>query len=64
MEMTLLNLKNSLKEFKNNNKIPVTLTAGITLIITSTVALVTVPPLAISLVLSFLWILSVLVLYL
>jgi hypothetical protein len=58
--MTLLNLK----EFKNNNKIPVTLTAGITLIITSTVALVAVPPLAISLVLTFLWILSVLVLYL
>lgn len=54
----------NLKEFKDNNKIPVTLTAGITLIITSTVALVTIPPLAISLVLTFLWILSVLVLYL
>ena len=59
-----MNLKNNLKEFKNNNKIPVTLTAGITLIITSTVALVTIPPFAVSLVLTFLWILSVLVLYL
>ena len=59
-----MNLKNNLKEFKNNNKIAVTLTAGITLLITSTIALVTIPPLAISLVLSFLWILSILVLYL